>query len=168
MLGQAGRQTFAADFVLVIESSAMSSFRAEYSRWMATSQFSRSKELWIGATILLALGMAACDSWRTWSARSISPDGRYIVSASTVRPGGWGTDSPPVTSVTLNYTEGSQSSVEIFLISSIQEGSDVPGSLNVTWEWVGSNHLIIRYDSRQTVEFQAIKCDGVDIDERPR
>jgi hypothetical protein len=100
---------------------------------------------------------------QTWSLEVRSPDGRYIVSARTLEPGGWGTGSPPQTTVDLNWTHGSQSPAEIF---AFVDGPDQPGGMSVGIHWLTSTHLELVYKGHPTIDFQAVKCRGVDIGAR--
>ena len=114
---------------------------------------------------LLSLGFClltiSCrNTERTWSAKAKSPDGRYVVTAETLRPSGWGTGAPPVTVVDLNYTSGHQSSSEILTSTS---NSDEPDAMNVGIIWLSPGLLELTYKDHPSIEFQAVKCRGVDI-----
>jgi hypothetical protein len=100
---------------------------------------------------------------RTWSAQTKSPDGRYVVTAETLRPGGWGTGAPAQTTVDLNYTSGHQSSSEIL---TFVDGLDEPDGMNVTIKWLSPTQLELSYKGHPTIEFQAVKCRGIDISTR--
>jgi hypothetical protein len=100
---------------------------------------------------------------RTWSAQTKSPDGRYVVTAETLRPGGWGTGAPAQTTVDLNYTSGHQSSSEIL---TFVDGSDEPDGMNVTIKWLSPTQLELSYKGHPTIEFQAVKCRGIDVSTR--
>jgi len=118
----------------------------------------RSKAL---LTFGLCLLMTGCNNTeRAWSAQAKSPDGRYIVIAETLRPGGWGTGAPAQTTVDLNYTSGHQSSAEILTFVG---GPEEPDGMNVGINWLSPTHLELTYKGHPTVEFQAVKCRGVDI-----
>jgi hypothetical protein len=110
------------------------------------------------------LWMSSCkNTERTWSAQAKSPDGRYVVTAETLRPGGWGTGTPAQTTVDMNYTSGHQSSSEIL---TFVDGSNKPDWMNVGINWVGPTQLELTYKGHPTIEFQAVKCRGVDISTR--
>lgn len=116
-------------------------------------------------SVLLTLGlcllMTSCrNTEKTWSAQAKSADGRYIVTAETLRPGGWGTAGPAQTTVDLNYTSGSQGSAEI--LTFVGE-PDRPDDMNVGINWLGPTHLELTYKGHPTIEFQAVKCRGVEI-----
>ena len=108
--------------------------------------------------------MTSCKNTKlTWSAQKISPDGRYVVTAETLRPGGWGTGAPAQTTVDLNYTSGHQSSSEIL---TFVDGSEEPDGMNVTIKWLSPTQLELSYKGHRTIEFQAVKCRGIDISTR--
>ena len=118
-----------------------------------------------GVTLFgLCLLMTGCkNTERTWSAQAKSPDGRYVVAAETLRPGGWGTGAPAQTTVDLNYTSGHQSSSEIL---TFVDGPDEPDGMNVGIKWLTSTRLELTCKGHPTIEFQAVKCRGVDISTR--
>jgi hypothetical protein len=104
------------------------------------------------------------NSERTWSAEAKSPDGKLVVTAETLEPGGWGTSAPPETYVDLNWTSGSQRPTVVF---SFNDGSNVPVALKVGLHWLTARHLELTYDSNATIDFQAIKWGEVEISARP-
>ena len=114
--------------------------------------------------VLFLLSISCKNTERTWSAEAKSPDGRYVVTAETLRPGGWGTGAPAQTTVDLNYTSGHQSSSEIIL--TFVDGSDGPDGMNVGIKWLSPTQLELSYKGHPTIEFQAVKCRGVDISTR--
>jgi hypothetical protein len=114
--------------------------------------------------LLFFLSTVSCrNTERTWSAEAKSPDGRYVVTAETLRPGGWGTGAPAQTTVDLNYTSGHQGSAEIFTFVG---GPDEPDGMNVGIKWLSPTQLELTYKGNPTIEFQAMKCRGVDISSR--
>jgi hypothetical protein len=80
--------------------------------------------------------------------------------AETLRPGGWGTGAPAQTTVDLNYTSGHQSSSEILTFVG---GPDGPDGMNVGINWLSPTQLELTYKGNPSIEFQAVKCRGVDI-----
>lgn len=117
------------------------------------------------SSVVLALGawllMTSCkNTERAWSAQAKSPDGRYVVMAETLRPGGWGTGAPAQTTVDLNYTSGHQNSSEILTFVG---GPDGPDGMNVGINWLSPTQLELTYKGNPSIEFQAVKCRGVDI-----
>jgi hypothetical protein len=119
------------------------------------------------SVLLLILGIcvlvSSCDGPRTsWSAESRSPDGKMIARASTVQTSGIGTGNPG-TFVYLNWTTGSQSPT---MVLAFHEGPDEPGGMNVGMNWLGPTHLELTYKGHRSLDFQAVKCDGIDISVR--
>ena len=133
------------------------------------------RQLWIGfieirknAAVVRALAVAGlctvmldCGGGQmSWSAESRSPDGRMIARARTIQPSGIGTGVIG-TSVDLNWTTGSQQPV---LILAFADGNDQPdGDKTVGLIWMTPNHLELTYKGLRTIDFQAIKCHGVEI-----
>jgi hypothetical protein len=62
--------------------------------------------------------------------------------------------------VDLNYTSGSQGSAEI--LTFVGE-PDRPDDMNVGINWLSPTHLELTYKGHPAVEFQAVKCRGVEI-----
>jgi hypothetical protein len=117
--------------------------------------------------LLLILGvcisLSSCDGPKVnWSAESRSPDGKLIATARTIQTSGIGTGNPG-TFVYLNWTTGSQSPT---IILAFHDGPDEPGGMNVGMNWVTPTHLELTYKGRRALDFQAVKCDGVDISVR--
>jgi hypothetical protein len=106
---------------------------------------------------------AGCKGSQTiWSAEARSPDGKMIATARTVAQSGFGTGYIG-TIVHLNWTKGSQPPQEILGLSG---GTEAPGATSVEMEWLTPTHLELTYKSPRVVDFQAVKCDGVDISVR--
>ena len=101
----------------------------------------------------------------TWSATAPSPDGVWVAEAHSEQGGGFGGDND-VTIVQLRRTAGSQAPIQILLFS--QEYATISLQMN----WVNSSQLNVLYgpSSRPgdhvSLDFQAIKCAGVDITAR--
>jgi hypothetical protein len=85
-----------------------------------------------------------------------------LASARTVAQSGFGTGYIG-TIVYLNRTEGSQTKMEILGLS---DESEAPGATIVEMKWLTPTHLELTYKGHRTLEFQAVKCDGVDISVR--
>jgi len=121
----------------------------------------------VGVLLLVGLGsLVGCkNSERTWSAEMKSPDGKFIATAETLEPGGWGTGAPPETYVDLNWISGSQKPTVVF---SFMNGPNEPGGMNVGMHWLTPRHLELTYEGNPTIDFQAIKCGEVEISARPR
>lgn len=117
------------------------------------------------APLIVVLLLSACikgGSETTWSAESRSPDGKRIASAFTVEQSGFGTGGGG-TDVYLNFTAGSQSKL---LILAFSDGPSVPGGMNVGLNWLSPTHLELAYKGERPLDFQAVKCYGVDISVR--
>jgi hypothetical protein len=82
-----------------------------------------------------------------------------VARARTFQPSGIGTGEIG-TDVDLNWTSGSQSPT---LVLSFSDGSDEPGDKTVGMDWLTPTHLELTYKGHRTVEFEAIKCHGIDI-----
>ena len=111
------------------------------------------------------LALSACEGPRTaWSAESRSPDGRWIATAQAVETNGIGIGDPG-TFVSLNWTSGSQPP-RLILALSPSLSSSQRGSTKVGMNWLTPTHLELTYSGKMTVDFQAIRCDGVEISVR--
>jgi hypothetical protein len=82
-----------------------------------------------------------------------------IATAETFEQSGFGTGWVQTT-VYLNWTTGSQPKT---LILAFSEGPAEPGGMNVGMKWLTPTHLELTYKGQRPLDFQAIKCDGVDI-----
>ena len=91
-----------------------------------------------------------------WSTDSSSPDGRWVASAHTDQYGGPGT-AGILSTVTLRQVKGKQDKIEVLQLS--QDATQVDLKLN----WLSPTHLEITYKQPASVDFQAIKCGGIDI-----
>jgi hypothetical protein len=97
-----------------------------------------------------------------WSAQSRSPDGKMIATAHTIVTSGIGTGDPG-TRVYLNWTTGHQPPT---IILAFADGPNEPGGMNVRMNWLTPNHLELTYRGRRNIDFEAVKCHGVDISVR--
>jgi hypothetical protein len=98
-----------------------------------------------------------------WFAKVPSPDGKFVSTARTLQPGGWGTGSPPETSVDLNWTTESQGPNQIFqFVGDV----DQPDNMKVGIVWLSPTHLEISYKPKRIIQFQAVKCFDVNISAR--
>jgi hypothetical protein len=84
-----------------------------------------------------------------------------IATARTIQTSGIGTGAPG-TFVYLNWTKGSQSPT---IILAFHDGPDEPG-MNVGMNWLTPTHLELTYRGRRALDFQAVRCDDVDISVR--
>ena len=95
-----------------------------------------------------------------WSADSRSPDGSMIATAEAFDNGGFVSPGPPATFVYLNWTTGAQPKMLIFAFS---DGPPEPDAMKVGMKWLTPTHLELTYKRQRTIDFQAVKCAGVDI-----
>ena len=63
----------------------------------------------------------------------------------------------------LNWTTGSQPKL---LILAFSDGPSVPGGMSVGMNWLTPTHLELTYKGQRPLDFQALKCRGVDISVR--
>lgn len=114
--------------------------------------------------VAVCLATSSCaNSEQTWLAQARSPDGKFIATARTLQPGGWGTGSPPETSVDLNWTAGSQKPAEILqFVGEV----DQPDDMKVGMVWLSPTQLEITYKAKCIIQFQAVRCFNVDISPR--
>lgn len=122
----------------------------------------------MGKSILLLIftvcvTVAGCDGPKTtWSAESRSPDGKMIATAETIQTSGIGTGDIG-TRVYLNWISGSQPPT---IILAFTEGPAGPGGMKVGMNWLTPNHLELTYKGRRELDFEAVKCHGIDISVR--
>lgn len=113
---------------------------------------------------MCVLSVSGCrDSAIIWSAKSPSPDGRWVATASTEQFGGPGT-AYVGTNVYLKAVKGSQPPVEILGLSN--ESAYPSGVTSVGMNWTSASHLELTYKGHATVDFQVVKCAGIDISVR--
>jgi len=98
----------------------------------------------------------------TWSAESHSPDGKRVATAFTIEQSGFGTGGGG-TDVYLNFTAGSQPKQ---LILAFSDGPSGPGGMYVGMKWLTPIRLELTYKGQRSLDFQAVKCYGVDISVR--
>ena len=116
------------------------------------------------AIISICVLVLGCEGPRTtWSTEAQSPDGKMIAHARTIQPSGIGTGEIG-TFVDLNWTGGSQSPTVVLAFS---DGADQPGGdKSVGINWLSPTHLELTYKGQRTIDFEAVKCHGVDISVR--
>lgn len=91
----------------------------------------------------------------TWSAEVRSPDGNWLATANSREGGGFG-GQYDVTQVYLNSTTLG-TPIEILGFSHEQP------TMTLKMEWLTSTHLNVSYGGHANLNFQAIKCAGIDI-----
>lgn len=116
--------------------------------------------------IVVCILTFGCQDVRTvWSAEARSPDGNWLATANTVQHSGPGTAGAE-SSVYLKLI-GNSSAPLLILGFFHRQDRQASGSINLTMKWVSPTHLEVTYDERAaSLEFQAIKCDGVEISVR--
>lgn len=98
----------------------------------------------------------------TWSAQSRSPDGSWLAIARSEQGGGLG-GAYDVTTVSLKRVNGPQPPTQVLLFS-----HEYP-TMNLKMEWLAPTHLNVTYGpsarpgDHADLNFQAVKCAGVDI-----
>ncbi len=108
---------------------------------------------------LVCIVLVGCKAPPTWSAEASSPDGKMIANATTFSQSGFGTGFVQ-TSVYLNWIEGSQPKM---LILAFSDGPNEPGGMNVGMKWLDPKHLELSYKGQRPLDFQAVRCDGINI-----
>jgi hypothetical protein len=114
--------------------------------------------------ICLCVLASGCQDVATiWSAEARSPDGNWLASARTEHQGGAVTSSL-LTIVDLKWLHGSQPPAKIleFSYASLYPA----GGTNVTMTWISPTHLEVAYKERPTIDFQVVKCTGIEISVR--
>jgi hypothetical protein len=96
-----------------------------------------------------------------WSAETRSPDGHWLATADTIQHFGPGTAGVE-TVVNLKFV--SNPATEILLFS--HDGNDTSHTINLAMKWVTPSHLDVTYNGRASLDFQVIKCGGVEISVR--
>jgi hypothetical protein len=124
----------------------------------------RSTLLWaIGFfTVASCMLMFGCRDEGTtiWSKEMRSPDGRWLATAATRQWSGPG-NAYVATTVYLKQKDSQQPPVEVLGFSN--DSAYPSGVTNVTMDWVTPKHLNVTYGSHATLDFQAVKCSGIDI-----
>lgn len=109
--------------------------------------------------------LSGCGRSQTlWSTESRSPDGKVIANASTVVAGrGLSIVSNTITDVHLKWAKGSGGETSILELA---DATDDPVDTRVEMNWLTPTHLQLTVKGNQSVVFQAVKWDGVDISVR--
>ena len=93
---------------------------------------------------------------KDWSEQSTSPDGTWVALASNQRGGGMGAAFNDVT-VSLKRTSGPYADITILSFSNQAQVADLK------MDWLSPTHLNVTYPSYAALDFQAVKCAGIDI-----
>jgi hypothetical protein len=108
--------------------------------------------------------LSGCQDKATiWSAASRSPDGNWLATAHTDQYGGPGTAAVQ-TVVYLKWIKGSESPVQILAFS--YDSAYPLGVTGVKMNWINPARLDVGYKGPATIDFQTIKCAGIDISVR--
>jgi hypothetical protein len=112
------------------------------------------------AVTLIVLGLvltSGCrDAATIWSSEAKSPDGQWIALAHTDQYGGPGT-AGIISMVQLQRASGNRDKIEVLEL--FQNSPSIGLKLN----WLTSSRLEITYIEDASVDFQAVKCAGIDI-----
>lgn len=100
------------------------------------------------------------DSATIWSTESIAPDGQWKAVARTEQYGGMGAAGVQA-SVILQRNQGPDSPIKILSFSN--ESAYPQGVANLELKWLTPSHLDVGYGKGASVQFQAIKCAGIEI-----
>lgn len=101
--------------------------------------------------------LSGCSNVATiWSTESRSPDGRWVARAVTEQHSGPG-NALLQTTVLLKHTKGPKEPIEVLLFT--QDAK----SIDLKMSWLTPSHLEVTYKQPAEIDFQAIKCGGVDI-----
>jgi hypothetical protein len=105
----------------------------------------------------LCLFAAACeDAAVIWKAQDASPDGHWVASAQMKQFGGPGTAG--LETIVFLAHPGDKKLTAILVFS-----PEMPNVGQIEMHWLTNTHLDVTYHSDTRVDFQAIKCAGVDI-----
>jgi hypothetical protein len=111
----------------------------------------------------VCVSFCGCQDIRTvWSAEVRSPDGYWVATAQTIQHSGPGTAGLE-SSVFLKR----DSSPRLLILGFLHRGDYQGNGISLTMHWASPTHLNVTYDGRAaSLEFQTIRCDGVDISVR--
>ena len=116
-----------------------------------------SKKFKLTAVSILCLVIYVCnDSKIIGRFQSTSPDGRWVASATTEQYSGPGTEGVIIT-VRLKRVGNVHPPSDVLVFE--EKGGDPP---SVAMYWQNPTHLIVSYRNSD-LDFQAVKCGGVDI-----
>jgi hypothetical protein len=130
--------------------------------WTGIGIFDVMRRVVLLMIVLTCVLVSGCKAPITWSAESRSPDGKMVTTAETDDESGPGTDSIQTT-VYLNWASGSQPKM---LILAFSDGPAGPDGMKVEMNWLTPKHLELTYKGQRALDFQAVKCAGIDISVR--
>lgn len=123
---------------------------------------------------VLAIGCRDNAAPTVWTAEARSPDGLWLATARTDQNGGFGSASIE-TEVFLLQANVSQPPIMVLGFSCegpvprayvLDNNANAGGTINLTMKWVTPSHLDVTYNGHAILNFQAVKCAGVDISVR--
>ncbi len=97
-----------------------------------------------------------------WSKESRSSDGLWVAAAQTDQYSGPG-NAGLYTSVELKRTRGRRDATQVLLFDF---NSVTPDKATVELNWLAPTHLEVTYGGNAILDFQAVKCAGIDISVR--
>lgn len=111
-------------------------------------------------TLSVCAALSACKNAVTiWSTEARSPDGQWRAIARTDQYSGPG-NAALLTTVYLKATKGPKDQIEVLLF--MQDAKSIDLKMN----WLTPSHLEVTYKQPAVIDFQAIKCAGIDISVR--
>lgn len=114
-------------------------------------------------TIAVCVLLCGCRNATTiWSAESRSPDGLWLAMAHTDQYSGPG-NAGLYTTVELKRPNGSKEVTEILLFDF---NAVTPDRATVKMNWLTPTHLDVAYGGNANLDFQVVKCAGIDISVR--
>lgn len=115
-------------------------------------------KIFISLSIICFSFLLGCRSAAIWSGESKSPDGKTIATASTFQDAGF-LAGETQTTVYLNWAIRSQSKTLILAYSDGPTAQD----MGVQMRWLTPTHLELTYSGQRSLDFQAVRCNGIDI-----
>jgi hypothetical protein len=133
----------------------------------STKGYVRHSRLISKGILLLVVGLciwgSGCqDVATTWSAEVPSPDGQWVATARSQQWGGPGT-AYDATTVFLKSSKGREPPTQVLAFSHQY------ATMYLKMDWMTSTHLDVTYaastraNDHVSLDFQAVKCDGVEI-----
>ena len=119
---------------------------------------------------VFVLGVGCQNAPTIWMAEVPSPDGLWIASARTIQNGGFGSANIE-TIVCLKWTKDSKPPQEVLGFSCegpaprpyVLDKANAGGTIDLTMKWITPSHLDVTYNGRARLDFQVVKCAGIDI-----
>jgi hypothetical protein len=121
------------------------------------SNRSATRKIMLLPSVSMCVLIFACKDVATiWSTEVPSPDGQWLATARTDQYGGPGT-AGLLTTVYLKRTERPPPPIQILMFS------QNTASIDLKMNWLTPSQLEVTYRGEATLDFQAVKCAGVDI-----